>query len=158
YDLLCGECSERFGFFSHGREYYAQPELYDRLGVMITLSGTKEHMEGMVRLRTQLEGRQRTAETEEEKAAYQKKIDRLTRGIGQKTTTATAAISDLNKSRNNENDKKTSRPETKKEEVFWAETKPSNDSAIKTSTARSGSSQNIGNPNKPFEHAAFIIR
>ncbi len=127
-------------------------------GVMITLSGTKEHMEGMVRLRTQLEGRQRTAETEEEKAAYQKKIDRLTRGIGQKTTTATAAISDLNKSRNNENDKKTSRPETKKEEVFWAETKPSNDSAIKTSTARSGSSQNIGNPNKPFEHAAFIIR
>ena len=53
-------------------------------GVMITLSGTKEHMEGMVRLRTQLEGRQRTAETEEEKAAYQKKIDRLTRGIGQK--------------------------------------------------------------------------
>ncbi len=34
YDLLCGECSERFGFFSHGREYYAQPELYDRLGAM----------------------------------------------------------------------------------------------------------------------------
>ena len=31
YDLLCGECSERFGFFQHERAYYAQPELYDRL-------------------------------------------------------------------------------------------------------------------------------
>lgn len=31
YDLICGECSERFGFFRHTREYYVQPELYDRL-------------------------------------------------------------------------------------------------------------------------------
>lgn len=31
YDLICGECSERFGFFRHTKEYYVQPELYDRL-------------------------------------------------------------------------------------------------------------------------------
>lgn len=34
YDLLCGECSERFCFFHHERAYYAQPELYDRLSQM----------------------------------------------------------------------------------------------------------------------------
>lgn len=34
YDLICGECSERFGFFRHPREDYVQPELYDRLAEM----------------------------------------------------------------------------------------------------------------------------
>lgn len=31
YGLVCKECCERFGFFRHERDYYAQPELYDRL-------------------------------------------------------------------------------------------------------------------------------
>lgn len=31
YDLICEECSERFGFFRYSREDYVQPELYDRL-------------------------------------------------------------------------------------------------------------------------------
>lgn len=31
YGLLCRECSDRFGFFRHEREYYVQTELYDRL-------------------------------------------------------------------------------------------------------------------------------
>ncbi len=34
YELLCGACSEDFGFFTHERAYYAQPELYDRLARM----------------------------------------------------------------------------------------------------------------------------
>ena len=31
YDLICGECSGQFGFYRHTREYYVQPELYDRI-------------------------------------------------------------------------------------------------------------------------------
>ncbi len=31
YDLIVGECDQRFGFTKHAREWYAQPELYDRL-------------------------------------------------------------------------------------------------------------------------------
>lgn len=131
-------------------------------GVMITLSGTKDHMDGMVRLRTQLKGRQRTAATEEEKAAYQKKINRVTKGIGQKTTTAAAAISDYHKSRNDDPDKKATKTKIKREEIFWADTKPSNDSAIKTSSSsnssKSGSSHTINSQNKPFDNATLIIR
>lgn len=34
YDLIVGECDQKFGFTKHARDSYAQPELYDRLLMM----------------------------------------------------------------------------------------------------------------------------
>ncbi len=41
YDLICGTCDEDFGFLSHTRDFYAQPELYDRLAQMKKTSCTE---------------------------------------------------------------------------------------------------------------------
>lgn len=97
----------------------------EEAGVMITLSTAKEQIAGMVRLRTNLEGKQRTASTEEEKAELQKKIDRVSRGIGQKIVTAKDTLADFRKNDQKEDTKKNApKPRQKKEEVFWADTKP----------------------------------
>lgn len=53
-------------------------------GVLITLSSAKEQIADMGKIRTSLEGKQRTAATPEEKEALQKKIDNVSKGIGQK--------------------------------------------------------------------------
>ncbi len=102
----------------------------EEAGIMITLSTTKEQLAGMVRIRTALEGKQRTADTEEEKAELQKKINRVSHGIGQKVTSAKETVSDLHKARASANTKtqqKTQKPKaaSQKTEVFWADTKAS---------------------------------
>lgn len=139
---------------------------HQETGVMISLSGTKEHLEGLVRLRTNLEGKQRTAETKEEKDEYQKKINRVEKGIGQKATIAASTISDLHKTKNTktvENEKKPIRPDAQKEEIFWAETKPSDNKTLKASTASADSSDKITNhdlkinQNKMFDNASLSI-
>lgn len=55
-------------------------------GVLISLSAAKGQLSGMHRVRTDLERRQRTAATDEEKDSLQKKVNRLTGNIGKKVT------------------------------------------------------------------------
>ncbi|MCM1326743.1 MAG: FlxA-like family protein [Bacteroidales bacterium] len=74
-------------------------------GVLITLSSTKEQIADMSRIRTSLEGRQRTAPTEEEKASLQKKINRVSGGIGKKIIITEDTVSSLHKGSDNESDK-----------------------------------------------------
>lgn len=128
-------------------------------GVMISLSATKDQIAGMVRIRTNLEGRQRTADTEEEKAAIQKKINNLSRGIGQKVTATKDTITEYHKTiRNNDPNKqtKTAMPKTspKKEEIFWAEPKASSNSVKKPSVADNTKTVR----EKPFDNAEIIIK
>lgn len=53
-------------------------------GVMVTLSNTKEQISGMKKVRTDLQGKLRTAGSAEEKEALQRKIDKLNEDIGRK--------------------------------------------------------------------------
>lgn len=55
-------------------------------GVLISLSATKKQILGMQRIRTDLERKQRTAATDEEKADLQNRINNVTRNIGKKIT------------------------------------------------------------------------
>lgn len=55
-------------------------------GVLISLSATKKQLMNMQRIRTQLQGRQLTAATDDEKSSLQKKINNVARGIGRKVT------------------------------------------------------------------------
>lgn len=102
----------------------------EEAGIMLTLSTANEQLAGMVRVRKNLEGKQRTADTEEEKAELQKKIDRVSRGIGQKVSSTKQAVSDMrNKITSDDTQGKPKQPQPnttkKQEEVFWADTKPS---------------------------------
>ncbi|MCM1185597.1 MAG: FlxA-like family protein [Lachnoclostridium sp.] len=74
-------------------------------GVLITLSSTKEQIADMGRIRTALEGRQRTAPTEEEKASLQGQINKVASGIGKKIIITEDAISSLHKDSGNKPDK-----------------------------------------------------
>lgn len=71
-------------------------------GVLVTLSSTKEQIADMGRIRTALEGRQRTAPTEEEKAELQKKIGRVSRGIGKKIVITEDTIASFRKASKDE--------------------------------------------------------
>lgn len=121
-------------------------------GVMITLSTTQEQLAGMVRIRKNLEGQQRTADTEEEKAAIQKKITYISRGIGQKAMKAKNAISEYHKTVQSEDTKKPAKTDSKKDEVFWTDTKPVNQPVQKTINA------DTSKQNKPFDDISVVIR
>lgn len=54
------------------------------MGVILSLSGTKEQIAGMKKIRTDLEGKLRTAESAEVQKDLQEKIDNLNEGIGKK--------------------------------------------------------------------------
>lgn len=68
------------------------------LGVIISLSNTKDQITDMKRIRTDLEGRQRTAQTEEEKEELQEKIVNISGGIGEKIKITEDTISDFQNS------------------------------------------------------------
>lgn len=55
-------------------------------GVLISLSAAKGQISGMQRTQTDLERRQRTASTEEEKSSLQKKVNNVAKNIGKKIT------------------------------------------------------------------------
>lgn len=61
-------------------------------GVLISLSATKEQVSGMKRIRTDLERRQRTAVTDQEKADLQNKINNTAKNIGKKVTITEGSI------------------------------------------------------------------
>ena len=81
-------------------------------GVIISLSTTKEQIAGMKKVRTDLQGKLRTAQTEEEKADLQEKIDNITQNIGDKVKETQETISDHQKS---EQDKALDKKEDEKE-------------------------------------------
>lgn len=53
-------------------------------GVLITLSSAKEQISGMTKVRTDLQGKLRTAQTAEERETLQNKINKLNEDIGKK--------------------------------------------------------------------------
>lgn len=53
-------------------------------GVLITLSSEKEQISGMTKVRTDLQGKLRTAQTAEERETLQNKINKLNEDIGKK--------------------------------------------------------------------------
>lgn len=69
-------------------------------GVLISLSATKEQISGMKRIRTELERRQRTAATDEEKTDLQKKVNNVAKNIGKKITITEGSISNSQDSKN----------------------------------------------------------
>lgn len=123
-------------------------------GVMVTLSSTHEQLSGMVRLRNNLEGKQRTAETEEEKAELQKKINTLSRGIGTKMSSAANTISDHVKNSQTDSSKKQPASDYEKEEVFWTEPKPKD----KGKAAAAADKPLLNNQNRPFDNVSYIIK
>ena len=81
-------------------------------GVIISLSTAKEQIAGMKKVRTDLQGKLRTAQTEEEKADLQEKIDNITQNIGDKVKETQDTISDYHKTGQ---DKTPDKKEDKKE-------------------------------------------
>lgn len=84
-------------------------------GVIISLSATKEQIAGMKKLRTDLQGKLRTAQTEEEKADLQEKIDNITQNIGNKVKGTQDTISDYQKAEQDRADKTLDEKEDEKE-------------------------------------------
>ncbi len=74
-------------------------------GVIISLSTSKEKIAGMRKVRTDLQGKLRTAQTEEEKADLQEKIDNITQNIGDKVKETLDTISDYQKAEQDKTDK-----------------------------------------------------
>ncbi|MCM1040598.1 MAG: FlxA-like family protein [Ruminococcus sp.] len=64
---------------------------------MISFSNTKEHLESMQKLYTSLEGQMRTAQTDAEKADIQKKIDNVSKSMGEKIQKIADTITDTRK-------------------------------------------------------------
>lgn len=122
-------------------------------GVIISISTSKDQMADMQRIRTGLEGRQRTAETDEEKERLQKKINNVSRGIGEKIKITEDTISEFQKDRKYSDD----RPKRtqNKEEVIGQKAK-----IAVVSTEKNTEEQNrnsiIYNNKKPFEDVSVI--
>lgn len=124
-------------------------------GVIISISTSKEQMTDMQRIRTDLEGRQRTAKTDEEKERLQKKINNVSRGIGQRIKITEDTISEFQEARKygDENLKKT----VNKEEVIGQKAK-----VAVVNTENDAEEQNrinmIRNNKKPFEDVSVITK
>ena len=84
-------------------------------GAIISLSTTKEQIAGMKKVRTDLQGKLRTAQTEEEKADLQEKIDNITQNIGDKVKETQDTISDYQKAEQDKADKTLDKKEDEKE-------------------------------------------
>ena len=67
------------------------------MGVLISLSTTKEQIADMKKVRTDLEGKLRTAETDEARESLQEKIDNLTEDMYEKVKEAQDIISENQK-------------------------------------------------------------
>ncbi len=124
-------------------------------GVIISISTSKEQMADMHRIRTSLEGRQRTAETDEEKERLQKKINNISRGIGEKIKITEDTISEFQEARKY-GDERPKRTENK-EEVIGQKAK-----VAVVNTEKDVEEQNrintIRNNKKPFEDVSVITK
>lgn len=70
------------------------------MGVILSLSGTKEQIAGMKKIRTDLEGKLRTAESAEAKQDLQEKIDNLNEDISKKIQESQETIHEHQKAEN----------------------------------------------------------
>lgn len=66
-------------------------------GVILSLSTTKEQMEGIRKLRTDLQGKLRTAKAAEEKEDLQEKLNKLNERIGKKIQESQNTIEEYQK-------------------------------------------------------------
>lgn len=97
-------------------------------GVIISLSTAKEQIAGMKKMRTDLQGKLRTAQTEEEKADLQEKIDNITQNIGDKVEEAQDTISNYQKAEQGKTDKTQDKKEDEKEDETNIVSEEENDS------------------------------
>lgn len=123
-------------------------------GVMITLSNTKEQIAGMVRIKKHLESRHRTAATDEEKEKLQKKIDNVSKSIGQHITTTTDTISDYQKTQKYGADKKQIKTQAKNDTYVQKQTPNIN---IESKPASPNQPNLLNNDPKVFGSASVII-
>lgn len=86
------------------------------MGVLISLSTTKEQIAGMKKVRTDLEGKLRTAESDEARESLQKRIDSLTEDIYEKVKETQDTISDDQKAEQDNADKTQDKKEDEKED------------------------------------------
>ncbi|MHA6529653.1 FlxA-like family protein [Paenibacillus sp. BAC0078] len=70
------------------------------MGYIISFSSAKDQMAGMGKIKTELEGRLRTASSEEEKTKLQAKVNSITKAIFTKANETNEAISDYQKQEN----------------------------------------------------------
>lgn len=74
-------------------------------GVILSISNTKDQLAGMHKIRKDLEGRMRTAETDEEKSDLQKRIDSVSKNMGEKIRKISDTITDNLKDEEERKDK-----------------------------------------------------
>ncbi|MCI8373580.1 MAG: hypothetical protein HFI75_14545 [Lachnospiraceae bacterium] len=84
-------------------------------GVIISLSTTKEQIAGMKKVRTDLQGKLRTAQTEEEQADLQEKINNINQPIGEKVKETQDTIADDCKAEQDKTDQTLDKKEDEKE-------------------------------------------
>ena len=84
-------------------------------GVIISLSTTKEQIAGMKQVQTDLQGKLRAAQTEEEKADLQERNDNTTQNISDKVKETQDTISDHQKAEQDKTDKTPDKKEDEKE-------------------------------------------
>lgn len=66
-------------------------------GAMVSTANTKEHLANMQKIRTNLEGQLRTAKTDEEKSKLQKKLNSVSKSMGEKIRKISDTIADTQK-------------------------------------------------------------
>lgn len=84
-------------------------------GIIISLSNVKDQITGMNKVRTDLQGKMRTAQTEDEKAELQGKIDNITQNINEKVKETQDTISNYQKAKQDDADKTLDKKEDEKE-------------------------------------------
>lgn len=94
-DSAAGKASENVNENNNNME--EQQSEQTNADVMFSISGTKEHLADMQQIRTKLEGQMRTASTAEEKAKLQKKIDEVSKKMGEKVRKVSDTIEDTQK-------------------------------------------------------------
>ena len=72
------------------------------MGVLVSLSTTKDQIEGMKKVRTDLEGKLRVASSDEERASLQEKINKLSEDMSEKIKETQDTISDYRKTEKDE--------------------------------------------------------
>lgn len=77
----------------------------EEAGVIISISNVKEQVSYMKKIRTGLEGRMRTAETEQEKFELQERIDHVSQRMGEKMSKIADAIAENQRSQQDRKDK-----------------------------------------------------
>ena len=86
------------------------------MGVILSLSGTKEQIAGMKKIRTDLEGKLRTAESAEAKQDLQEKVDNLNADISKKIQESQETIHEYQKDESKNTDRNKTEESNKESE------------------------------------------